>query len=137
MDYQKQVWKQTGQIALGVAVCTAGMLLVYYLIGRFSIPVLCGALAGFGLSVLNFLTMALMANRAADKAAEQDAKAGSLLMQSSYVVRLVVLFIILVILAKTNLFDPLAMVIPLVFVRPVITVIELILKKKPKEESAQ
>ena len=136
MDYKKQTLRQTGQIALGVALCTGVMILVYVLLDKWSAQVAWGAAAGFVLSVGNFLAMALMVNRAADKAESQDVKAGTALMQSSYIVRLLVLFIILVILAKTKRFDPLAMVVPLVFVRPVITVIELF-HKHSKEEHKQ
>lgn len=137
MKNRKQVLLQTGQIALGVALCTGAMLGIYYLIGKFTPQVLYGALAGFGLGVLNFLALAVMVNRAADKAEAQDVNAGKMLMQGSYFARLVVLFLVLVVLAKTGQFDPLAMVIPLVFVRPVITVMELLNKKNSKEETAK
>lgn len=137
MDNRKQILRQTGEIALGVALCTGLMLVIYYGIGKFSMNVLRGAVAGFLLGVLNFLMMAIMACRAADKAQEQNVNGGKVLMQSSYVARLVVLFAVLVVLAKTGWCDPLAMVIPLVFVRPVITVMELMIKKKSKEEPAK
>lgn len=137
MDNRKEIFRQTGEIALGVALCTGLMLVIYYGIGKFSMKVLWGAVAGFALGILNFLIMAVMACRAADKAQEQDVNAGKVLMQSSYFARLVVLFAVLVVLVKTGWCDPLAMVIPLVFVRPVITVMELMIKKKSKEESAK
>lgn len=137
MDNRKEILRQTGEIALGVALCTGLMLVIYYGIGKFSMKVLWGAVAGFVLGVLNFLIMAVMACRAADKAQEQDVNAGKVLMQGSYFARLVLLFAVLVVLVKTGWCDPLAMVIPLVFVRPVITVMELMIKKKSKEESAK
>lgn len=137
MDSRKQILRQTGEIALGVALCTGLMLVIYYEIGKFSMQVLWGAVAGFVLGVLNFLIMAVMACRAADKAQEQDVNAGKVLMQGSYFARLVLLFAVLVVLVKTGWCDPLAMVIPLVFVRPVITVMELMIKKKSKEEPAK
>lgn len=137
MDNRKQILRQTGEIALGVALCTGLMLVIYYGLGKFSTKVLWGAIAGFALGVLNFLSMAVIASRAADKAQEQDVRAGKVLMQGSYLGRMVLLFVILVVLAKAGLCDPLAMVIPLVFVRPVITVVELTVKKKSKEEPAK
>lgn len=137
MDSRKQILRQTGEIALGVALCAGLMLVIYYGIGKFSMQVLWGAVAGFVLGVLNFLIMAVMACRAADKAQEQDVNAGKVLMQGSYFARLVLLFAVLVVLVKTGWCDPLAMVIPLVFVRPVITVMELMIKKKSKEEPAK
>ena len=137
MDNRKEILRQTGEIALGVALCTGLMLVIYYGIGKFSMQVLWGAVAGFVLDVLNFLIIAVMACRAADKAQEQDVNAGKVLMQGSYFARLVLLFAVLVVLVKTGWCDPLAMVIPLVFVRPVITVMELMIKKKSKEEPAK
>ena len=137
MDNRKEILRQTGEIALGVALCTGLMLVIYYGIGKFSMQVLWGAVAGFVLGVLNFLIMAVMACRAADKAQEQDVNAGKVLMQGSYFARLVLLFAVLIVGVKTGWFDPLAMVIPLVFVRPVITVMELMIKKKSKEEPAK
>ena len=58
-------------------------------------------------------------------------------MQGSYFARLVLLFIVMVVLTKAQLCEPLAMVIPLVFVRPVITVSELLIKKKSKGENTK
>lgn len=137
MDSRKQILRQTGEIALGVALCTGIMLIVYHAIGKYTPQVLYGALTGFCLGVGNFLAMALVASRAADKAQSQDVNAGKVLMQSSYFVRLILLFVIMVVLTKAQLCDPLAMVIPLVFVRPVITVSELLIKKKSKGENTK
>lgn len=137
MDSRKQILRQTGEIALGVALCTGAMLIVYYAIGQFTTRVLYGAIAGFCLGVGNFLVMAMLASRAADKAQAQDVSAGKVLMQGSYLGRMVLLFVILVVLVKIQLCDPLAMVIPLVFVRPVITVTELLIKKTSKEEPSK
>ena len=137
MDNRKQVLRQTGKIAVGVALCTGIMLVIYYAIGMFSTKILYGAVAGFFLGVGNFLAMAVVASRAADKAEAQDINAGRVLMQGSYFARLVLLFIVMVVLAKAQLCDPLAMVIPLVFVRPVITVSELLIKKKSKGENTK
>ncbi len=137
MDSRKQILRQTGEIALGVALCTGAMLIVYYAIGQFTTRVLYGAIAGFCLGVGNFLVMAILASRAADKAQAQDVNAGKALIQGSYLGRMVLLFVILVVLVKIQLCDPLAMVIPLVFVRPVITVTELLIKKTSKEEPSK
>lgn len=137
MDNRKQVLRQTGKIAVGVALCTGIMLVIYYAIGMFNTRILYGAVAGFFLGVGNFLAMAIVASRAADKAEAQDINAGRVLMQGSYFARLVLLFIVMVVLTKAQLCDPLAMVIPLVFVRPVITVSELLIKKKSKGENTK
>ena len=53
-------------------------------------------------------------------------------MQLSYIFRLVILFALLVVCVKLLGFDPLACVLPVVFVRPVITIYELFRKKGEK-----
>ena len=78
--------------------------------------------------------MALSAGTAADKAQNQDVKGGQAVMQLSYIFRLVILFVLLAVGVKFLGFDPLASVLPVVFVRPVITVYELFLKKGEKTQ---
>lgn len=129
MHSMKTALRTTAPIGLGVVLLTGVMLLIYALIGAFRIQILYSALAGAVLSVGNFFMMALAAGNAADKAENQDVKGGQLLMQTSYVSRLVVLFLLLVAGVKLLNFDPLASVIPLLFVRPLITVHELFRKK--------
>lgn len=129
MDSRKIVYRETAVVALGVCVCTAIMLAVYALIGKFSLSVLLGGLVGTLLSVGNFFFMAIGTSLAADKAEAQDVKAGQLLVRNSYMLRLVVLFVILFACAKSGLFDLFALVLPLVYVRPTLTVAEFFRKK--------
>lgn len=137
MDNRKEIFIQTGRIALGVALCTGVMLLFYLMLGKFTLKVLWGALVGFALGIGNFLALSVVVNVASDKAEAQDITTGRVLIQSSYPIRMLLLAVILVVLAKSGVCDPIAMVIPLLFVRPVITIIELQTKKNPKEESGQ
>lgn len=130
----KAALRATAPIALGVTVLSGLMLMMYALLGFFRLPVLWGAIAGTGLALLNFFLMALSAGTAADKAQNQDVKGGQTVMQLSYLFRLVVLFALLVVCVKLFGFDPLASVLPVVFVRPVITVYELFLKKGEKTQ---
>ena len=129
MDSRKIVYHETAIIAAGVAVCTAVMFAVYFLLGQFDMQVLLGGLVGAGLSIGNFFFMALGTSLAADKAEAQDVKAGQLLVRNSYMLRLVVLFVILFACAKSGLFNLFALVLPLVFVRPTLTVAEFFRKK--------
>lgn len=137
MENRKQSLLETGRIALGVALCTGVMLLFYCMLDKFTLKVLWGALVGFALGIGNFLALSVVVNVASDKAEAQDVTTGRVLIQSSYPIRMLLLAVILVVLAKAEICDPVAMVIPLLFVRPVITVIELQTKKNPKEESGQ
>lgn len=129
MESHKLIYHETGIVAIGVGVCTAVMMLVFALIGHFDLSVLWGGLMGVVLSVGNFFLMALGASMAADKAENQDVKGGSLLVRNSYMLRLLGLFVILILCAKTEVFNLIALVLPLVFVRPTLTVVEFIRKK--------
>lgn len=129
MESRKIVYRETGVVAIGVAVCTAVMMLVFALAGFFDLSVLWGGLAGAALSIGNFFFMALGTSLAADKAEKQDVSGGSLLVRNSYMLRLLILFVLLVVCAKTEVFNLIALVLPLVFVRPTLTVVEFFRKK--------
>ena len=73
--------------------------------------------------------MALSADTAARKAEQQDVKGGQVVMQLSYIFRFVLLFALLAAGVKLLDLNPLASVLPVVFVRPVITIYELFRKK--------
>ena len=129
MNSRKIVYHETAITAVGVALCSAVMIGVYALIGKFDMSVLWGGLAGTVLSVGNFFFMAIGTSLAADKAEAQDVKAGQLLVRNSYMLRLVVLFVILFACAKSGIFNLFALVLPLVFVRPTLVVTEFFRKK--------
>lgn len=132
MSQCKDALRATAPIALGVAALTGLMVAIYALAGFFRLPVLWGGIAGAVLAVGNFFLMALSAGTAAEKAGNQDVKGGQAVMQVSYMLRLVVLFAILAACVKLLGFDPLACVLPVAFVRPVITIYELLRKKGEK-----
>lgn len=129
MDSRKLVFRQTAVIALGQAIGLAAMFGVYALLGRFDRPVLFGGLIGGAAAVCNFFFMAVCASLAADRAEAQNVKGGKALLQVSFLVRYAVLFLVLFACAKSGLFDLLALVLPLVFVRPTLTVAEFFRKK--------
>lgn len=131
MDFRKTVLRETGIIALGVAVGVALMFGVFALLGCFDRTVLLGGVIGGALAILNFLFMAINASVAADKAVRQDVTGGRALMQTSYIVRLAAIFVILLACVKSGLCNAIAAVVPLLFVRPTITIAEFF--RKPGE----
>ena len=133
MQQRKIVLHETLVITVGTLICTGVMIGIYALTGFLDRSVVLGALVGTVLSLANFFIMAVTASLAADKAQEQDVNTGKKMMQSSYIIRLLAIFGILFACAKSGLFDPLAMVIPMAFVRPVITVYEFFRKKEDKK----
>ena len=134
MESRKIVYRETGIIAIGVVICLAVMYAVYALLGYFSRRVLLGGIVGTVMAIANFFFMAVSASLAADKAVNQEVKQGTALMKGSYMVRLLVIFLILFACVKSGLCDALASVLPMVFVRPVITVAEFF--RKSGEEKA-
>ena len=92
MEARKIVFHETGIVAVGVLICTVLMIGVFALLGNLDLSVVLGGLVGLVLAVGNFFFMAICASLAADKATEQDVKGGKALVQSSYFIRLLVLF---------------------------------------------
>lgn len=132
MNSRKIVFQQTLLVAAGQAICSAAMIGVFALVGKFDITVLLGGVAGALIATANFFFMSLFATLAADKAEAQDVAGGQKLIQLSYMGRMIGLFLVLFLCAKSGLFHVLALVIPLVFTRPVLTVSELLKKKGGK-----
>ena len=81
----------------------------------------------------NHLVLVLGVMAAASKAEKQDVKGGQMLVQMSYMGRLIGLFLVLVLCAKSGIFNLIALVIPLVFTRPVLTIAEYFNKKGGNE----
>ena len=128
MDSRKIVWQETAIVALGVAVCTAAMFGVYALLQLFSMKVLLGGALGSLLTIGNFFFMAVGTSLAADRAENQDVKGGQTVIRNSMMIRYLVLFVLLFAAGKSGYFEPIALVLPLVFVRPVLTVSEFFRK---------
>ena len=128
MDSRKIVYKESGIVLIGEVICLALMLGVFALLGYFSMKVLLGGIVGTVLAVLNFFFMAVGAVMAADKAANQDVQGGKKQIKLSYSMRMILIFVTLFAFAKSGLCNPLASVLPLVFVRPIITVAEFFRK---------
>lgn len=122
MDESRKIAiRETLYILIGVAVLTAVMLGVYALLGRLNLSVILGGVVGAVLSVGNFFFMAVAATLAADKAEKQDISGGTNLMRASYPVRILILGGALLLCGFSGYFDLIALVLPLAFVRPVIT----------------
>lgn len=132
MDSRRIVFQETGIVALGVCLCSAVMVGVFALMGMFDISVVLGAVVGTVLTVANFFVMAICASLAADKAAAQDVKGGQALISASQMGRYIVLGLLLFACGRSGLFNLFALVLPLVFVQPTITIAEFF--RKPGEK---
>ena len=128
-ESRKIVLKETALIAAGELVCVAVMCVVYALIGKFALPVVLGGLVGLLVATGNFFFMAMAATLAADKAEAQDVEGGKKLMKGSYPIRMLVMAAVLILCAKSGFFNVVALVLPLLFVRPALTVAEFLNRK--------
>ena len=133
MDSRKYVLKETLYIAAGEAVCVAAMIGIFALLGQYSREVLLGGIVGGLVAVANFFFMAVGVTLAADKAEDQEVNAGKALVSSSYTIRLVLMAVVLFAAAKSGYCNVFALVIPLVFVRPVLTLGEFFRKSGEKQ----
>ena len=129
MDYRKIVFKETAVILIGEAICVAVMLLVCWLMNWFDAQVVLGGIIGGLLAVINFFFMAVGTSVAADKAENQDVSGGKKLLQMSMTLRYILLFVLLVAFTRSGICNPVAMVLPIFFVRPIISFGEFFRKK--------
>lgn len=129
MESRKIVLKETAIVVIGELILCAMMVGIFALVGKFDRSVVLGALFGWLLTSGNFFFLAVAATLAADKAQEQNVQGGKNLMRSSMALRLLVLFGLMFILAKSGICSVLALVLPLAFLRPVLMLGEFFRKK--------
>lgn len=129
MESRKIVFRETGIVLIGEVLGVAAMLGVFALLGAFDTKALLGGAAGGLITVGNYFAMAVCASLAADRAEQQNVKGGQALMHSSYMIRMVVLFLLLFACAKSGLFNVIALAVPLIFPRITITFAEFFRKK--------
>ena len=133
MDNRKYILSQGLIVLIGELVLSALMVGVFAILGHFDKSVVYGAAAGAVITTLNHLVLVLSVMAASEKAEKQDVKGGQMLIQMSYFGRTIGLFLILVLCAKSGIFNLIALVIPLVFTRPILTITEKYNKKGGNE----
>lgn len=128
MDPRKYVLKETAIVAAGQILCIGVMFGVFALLKQFDATVLWGGLLGGAVAIANFLFMAIGASLAADRAEQQNVKGGKAMIQTSFLLRYALMALILFAGAKSGLCNLFALVLPLVFTRPILTVSEFFRK---------
>lgn len=125
MYHNKAAIRQLLRVALGEILCVALMLTVYSAIGKWSVPVLWGAAFGCAAAILYFASISITVSRAADRAQTtgETAKA-RFSVQASSSVRLFAVALVYIIMLKVDLCDPLAALLPLLFLQVSINVTE-------------
>ena len=125
------VRKETLRIGLGTVLCTAAMLRVFFLIGKFDLTVLYGGLLGGGFAVLNFFLLGLSVQRTTS---QEDAKKAQAKMQMSYTLRLLLMAAVVIVGIQLPCFHWVAVVIPLIFPRLIIFFLGIKPKRKGVDE---
>jgi hypothetical protein len=126
---KKELWRQLGIVGLCHILGVAAMIGIFALLGHFDYTVALGGLVGGLVSFLNFFFMVIGLNAAADRAQNQDANGGKGLVKGSYFIRIAVMFLVLFACAKSGHCNVIALVVPLLFVRPALMVAEFFGKK--------
>ena len=120
------VKKETGYIAVCVAVLTVLMEAVFLVLGYWDITVLWGGLLGAFIAILNFLLMGLTVQKAVGQE-ERDAKN---LMRGSQSLRMLMQLALCAIGAALPCFHLVAVLVPLLFPRLGVMLRSLTLKKE-------
>ena len=140
MKPDSAVRRETARVAAGVFGMVAAMLIVYAILGQFSLPVLLGGCYTGLLTVVNFFIMGMTVQGVTDRAAEKERTEQELAdltiemknrMKLSYNVRMIALFALLVLGIAVFKFDPLATILPVVFPIIVIRVLQITEAKRP------
>ena len=157
MKIQQAVKDETKRLALGVLILAVLMLGIYMILGRLSAEVALGAAWGSAAAVLNFFLMALTVQKAAEKMnggrmapypeehpddpdskpdekTHPEAEAPEILqakrmMQTSYTFRMLMVALLAAAGVLLPFMDSVAVLIPLLFPRIVVTVIGLAQKR--------
>ena len=137
MQKNRGVLRQVGGLAAALLVCIAVMLAVYALLGRLDRMVLLGALFGWLLAIGNFLSLSITVSNALDRAANGGSpQKAQLEIQTSSVVRPLVLAVIYIVLFRVKVCDPVAALLPLLFAQVAINVLEFFHNDKKGGDTA-
>ncbi|MCI7735778.1 MAG: ATP synthase subunit I [Clostridiales bacterium] len=128
---QETVLRETRRIAVGVFSMLAIMLVVYAAMGRFSLAVVLGGLIGSLYAVINFLLLGMTVQKVAEMR-EGNEELARMQMKSSYNMRMVIMILLIVVAFALPFVDGLACMIPMLF--PRLTILVLQLTGKIKDE---
>lgn len=126
MESRKWILKQTLIMALLLLACTGLMFGVFALLHSFSVKVLVGGIVGWVLSTLYYFFMTVANTRLAEAVTTQGAK--PVAPQGGIFLRYIIIFAVLVVGAKSGYCNPIAMVVPLGLMRPILMIYEFFRK---------
>lgn len=133
MNSRKFIIQETTLLLLGELVCLCGIIGIFALLNCLTYKVVVGGILGALIAVGNFFMMAVASDAAADKAEQQDVKAGKAAIKASYSLRMIAIAALLILFAKSGHCNLIAMIIPLFLVFPILIVIEFFRKSGGKK----
>lgn len=143
----KSSYIDTIYLAVGEAIISLLITLIYTALSKFDWTVLSGAVLGSTVTVINFLILSFSVNKALNKyielrgdkemtedEAEKFAKTNSIKVQNavtkSYIFRTALMMSALVLSLITGYFDTIATIIPLIMYKPLLYAIQFVKKKR-------
>ena len=127
----KSVWNDVLKVTLGNFILGFVMILIFALLGYFSIEVVFGALLGCSFVSLSFLSLAISVS----KNVEKDPKNAQARVSATYTLRLLAAAVMIFAAIKLPMFNWISAVIPLFYQRFVISFVgHMRSKKNVKEE---
>lgn len=137
MDDKKQLMRELLIVAAGEVLFAGLMLLVYFLLHLLDRKVILAAAIGVCLVTLNFFLMILGVISASNKAEKGDVAGGKRAMSISMMLRLLLMIAVLAAAVLSGLFELkaiIAMLIPLLLFRPIVSLGEFFRKAGEKTE---
>jgi len=128
MDSRKIVYRETAVVAVGELALSAVTVGVFAALGYFTWAVLWGALAGCLVAIGNHFFLCVAVSLAADKAEQGKPAEGQKIVKGSYSIRLVAIGVVVFVAVKLGA-NALALLLPLLYVRPVLLLAEFFRKK--------
>lgn len=155
----KKYVKDTSPLAIGeglvaLAVIIGGLLLDVFGLYEFEYSIITGAILGAVISIINYIVLTVAVDKAindfvrlrgngemdddeADKFAKENSAQIQNVIKTSFILRNLTMVAALVIAFLTRLFNPLATAIPLLAFRPLLSVVDTVMKKQEKKPDPQ
>lgn len=126
----RRIAKESSLFAICEAVFCVILVVILAFVYKLDLAVVLGAVAGWIIALVYYLSIIICVNLAAEKAKMQDVEGGQKLMKMSYSLRMIGVFLVLVLCAITGIFDILSLALPMLFVRPAMAVAEALRKRR-------
>ena len=133
MDQRNSTFKEIWKVVVGEIVVCAIMALVFLIFDALTINVLYGALLGIATNLLSFLALCITIEKIIS---DSDKDKGLKVQKLSYILRLGIMAVGLAIGLKFDIFNNIAVIVPLLVTRPALSIFALFEKKEVDKDNA-